>query len=349
MIEQHRTARRATTSGLVVAAAVVLLAVFASDVLLILFAAVLLATLLHGSSDWLVRRTGLPHILALGLFVIALFAAFAALVLVAAPVLAEQAAELWRQLPQALQGVRTRVEAQSWGPAVLGQLSFEKLSSLPSGSGLAGGATTALTGAFGALGNLAIIGVIGLFLAADPATYRDGLVLLFPPERRGRAREVLDELGGTMRSWLVAQLLSMAVIGALIIVGLWILGVPLAVVLGVIAALLTFIPNLGPVLAAAPAILLGFAAAPIQGVYVAALYIGVQVIEGNVTTPLIQQRTIALPPALILAAQLLMATLYGLLGLALATPALAVAMKLTELLYVQGYLEGAPERTAGPP
>lgn len=346
MLAHDLTPGRATTSGIVVALAVALMALFAPSVLLILFAAILMATLLHGGSAWFSRLTGLPHVVGLGLFTILILAGFATLILVAAPVLTEQATELWRQLPRALQALRTRIEAQSWGPAVLGQISMEGLANASSGGAIAGGATSALTGAFGALGNFAIICVIGLFLAADPAIYRDGIVTLFPPARRKRARSVLNQLGGTLRSWMVAQLLSMGVIGLLTTAGLWLLGVPLAVVLGVIAALLTFIPNLGPILAAAPAVLLGFASSPIQGAYVAALYVGVQVIEGNVTTPLIQQHTIALPPALILAAQLLMASLFGLLGLALATPLLAVVVKMVDLLYVEGYLEAPPLETA---
>ena len=116
--------------------------------------------------------------------------------------------------------------------------------------------------------------MVGLFLAADPLAYREGIVALVAPPGQERARWVLNQLGQTLRSWMVAQLLSMAVIGLLTMLGLWLLGVPLVVVLGVIAALLTFIPNLGPILAAAPAILLGFAMTPLQGAYVAALYVG---------------------------------------------------------------------------
>lgn len=329
---------RTTISGFVLLAAVVLLALLAADVLLILFASLLMATLLWGGSDWITRKTGLPHWAALALFIVLIMAGFALLGLVAAPVLAEQVKELWQQLPRALQSLRTRIEAQSWGPALLGQVSLERLTAATSGGNIAGGATTAITSTFGAVGNFAIICVIGVFLAADPAVYRDGVITLIAPAGRPRAREVMNHLGHTLRTWMLAQLLSMAVIGLLTMAGLWALGVPLAAVLGVIAALLTFIPNLGPILAAAPAILLGAAESPIMAAYVAALYVGVQIIEGNVTTPLIQQHTIALPPALILAAQLLMAQLFGLLGLALATPMTAVAMKLIQLLYVQDYL-----------
>lgn len=337
---------RLATSGLVMAGTMLVLAVLAADVLLILFASVLVATLLHGGSDWLARRTGMGHGVALALFTAAIVAGVVVLVLVAAPVLSEQAAQLWQQLPAALATLRRTLEAQRWGPALLNQISFEKLTSLGSEGAVAGRATSAVASTFGALGNFAIICVIGVFLAADPATYRCGIVALVAPSGRERAEAVLSQLGHTLRSWMVAQLLSMSVIGLLTAAGLWALGVPLAVVLGVIAAVFTFIPNLGPILAAAPAVLLGFAVSPVQAAYVAALYVCVQLIEGNVTTPLIQQRTISLPPALILAAQLFMAGLFGLLGLALATPLTAVAITLVQLLYVHGYLGSEPRGDA---
>lgn len=316
-----------------------LLAIFAIDVLLIVFAAVLLATLLHASSRFIVRWTRMGEGYALACVVLGILALFAVLVLVAVPVLAEQAAQLWQQLPRALEAVRARIAAQSWGPALLREISLHQFATPDSGGALAGRATSVVASAVGALMDFTIICVIAVFIAADPATYRAGVVALFAPEHRPRVHFVLDRVTKTLEGWLAAQLLSMAVIGGLTTLGLWALGVPLAVVLGVIVALMSFIPNLGPILAAAPAVLLGLAASPMLGLYVAILYVVVQIIEGNVTTPLIQQRSIAMPPALILAAQLLMAGMAGLLGLALATPLVAVAITLTQLLYVQGYLE----------
>ena len=333
---------RPVVSGLVLAAVFLILAALAADVLLILFASILVATLLHGGSKWIAQHTRLPFGVALAVFTVAIVAAILSLGVIAAPVLSQQAEQLWQQVPKALARLKQLVEGQSWGPALLSQVSLEGLATPSSGGAIAGRATSVVASTFGAVGNFTIICVIGVFLAADPAAYRCGIIALVAPSGRERAEAVLNQLGATMRAWLVAQLLAMAVIGLLTAMGLWLLSVPLAVVLGVIAALFTFIPNLGPILAAAPAVLLGFAVSPTQGAYVAALYVGVQIIEGNVTTPLIQQHTIALPPALIIAAQLLMAGAFGLLGLALATPLLAVAITLTQLLYVHGFLGSEP-------
>lgn len=338
------TATRRIVAGTVLALGFLLIIIFAVEMALIVFAATLLAILLHGGSGLLARWTGLGRGYALAAFVIALAAGLALLVVVAAPVLSEQAVQLWEQLPVALEALRARIAAQSWGPGLLARLSPEAVVTPSSGGALAGQATSFLASGFGALVDLSIITVIAIFLAADPATYRAGFVLLLAPEDRERAGRVLDEVTETLHGWLLAQLLAMTVIGVLTTIGLWLLGVKLAVVLGVIAALLTFIPNLGPILAAAPAVLLALAESPVLALYVVALYILVQIIEGNVTTPLIQSRSIALPPALIMAAQLMMAGVSGLLGLALATPLVAVALTLTHLLYVQGYLEpGTPD------
>jgi predicted PurR-regulated permease PerM len=328
---------RTQISGAVLAAAVLVLCWLASDILLMVFAACLVALFLNGVADWIARRTGMPYIVALLLTCLLLAAGLAVMGLVAAPVLADQAGELWKQVQRGIDALRGWTQRHAWASALTDQISPSRL--LSSGGSLAGTASSALTATFGGLGTLAAILVIGVFLAASPGIYAAGIVILVAPAGRPRAREVLEALAHTLRRWLLAQFLSMAVIGLLTMLGLWILGVPLAAVLGVIAALLTFIPNLGPILAAVPALLLALADSPSQLLWVGGLYVLVQLIEGNVTTPLIQQHTIALPPALILAVQLLMAGLFGLLGLALATPLAAGVITLVRCLYVEDYLE----------
>ncbi|HEY0418711.1 MAG TPA: AI-2E family transporter [Acetobacteraceae bacterium] len=337
----HRGPSRRAVSGLVIAAMALVLLWLTPDVLLIAFGSILVALLLHGGSDWIARHTGLPQALAMTVFCLAILGGFAAMVVVAAPVLAEQMRELWEQIPRALQVLRDLVQRQPWGSFVIDQMPGRLAST---GGSLAGRATSAVVSTFGGIGDILIIAVIGVFLAANPRVYIRGLLLLIAPSGWPRAVAVLREVGAALRHWLVAQLLAMTVIGLLTTAGLWLLGVPLAVVLGVIAALFTFIPNLGPILASVPALLLALADSPSLALWVAGLYAVVQAIEGNVTTPLIQQHTIALPPALILGAQLIMGALFGILGLALATPLTAAGMTLVRLLYVDDYL-GAEEKT----
>lgn len=341
-----RPPSRTAVAGLVIGATLALLLFVAPEVVLIGFAGVLLAVFLDGGCGLLSRWTGLPRLVALPVFILLIAGGFVLVGWLAAPVVADQVDQLQDQVPRAFRSLRERLQSQAWGRAVMEQVKPERLMS--AGQAIAGGAGTALSATFGAFGNMAMIFILGLFLAADPATYRRGLRALFPPEVRPAADRVLDELRDVLRGWMLAQLGSMAVIGMLTALGLWALGIPLVVALGLLAALLTFIPNLGPILSAIPAVLLALAADPVTAIWVVLLYVGVQLIEGNVTTPLIQQRTIDLPPALTIAMQLLLGVLFGLLGLALAVPLTAVGITLARSLYVKGYLErqGVPAERA---
>ena len=135
----------------------------------------------------------------------------------------------------------------------------------------------------------------------------------------------------------------MLFIGVLTWVGLSIIGVPLALTLGLIAGLLSFIPNFGPILSAVPAILLAFIDSPTSALYVLALFVGVQLIESNLVTPMIERQTVELPPVLTIVSQLALAVLFGAVGLILATPILAVVMVLVQTLYIQDVLGDEPD------
>lgn len=329
-------------SVLVLAGVLLLLVWHAPEVLLVVFAGVLLALFLRGGGDWLARRTGLSGGWGLLLFVAALLAGFVLAGLAAAPTIADQLDQLWQEVPRAAAGLRERLARYSWGRTLLDQITPRRL--LSSGGDAAGTASSALSTTFGALGNLVLILFIGLYLAADPGLYTRGVRALLAPSLRPRAEAMLREAGATLQGWLLAQLISMSLIGVLTGLGLMLLGVPLAPVLALVAALLTFIPNIGPVIAAVPAVLLGLADGPMQALWVALLYIGVQTVESYLVTPLIQQRTVSLPPALTLAVQLLLGVLFGLLGLALATPLAAAGLALTRRFYVGDYLQEGAER-----
>jgi predicted PurR-regulated permease PerM len=148
----------------------------------------------------------------------------------------------------------------------------------------------------------------------------------------------------------MGQLMTMASVGILIGIGLTLLGVPLSGTLGLIAAVLSFIPSLGPFLSVIPAIILGLTQGPIMGLWVCLLYLGVQTLEANVITPLIQRRAINLPPAFVLGSELLMGLLLGGAGLAFATPLAAVLLVLINMLYIQDYLKepgNLPSRMRG--
>jgi predicted PurR-regulated permease PerM len=328
---------RSTISLAVLAGVLALLLWQAPDALLIVFAGVLLAVFLNAGARAIAGLLGLPRHWALALFLLLLTAAAVLATLTALPFMAEQLNELWRQVPEAAAALRSQLEKYEWSRDLLEQIQPQQM--------LTAGRTTAtfaLSAVFGAFGNLIMILFIGLYLAADPRLYIRGMELLVTPSLRSATERVLVEIGRTLEGWLLAQLISMSIVGGLTLLGLWSMGVPLAPVLALIAALLGFIPNIGPVIAAVPAILLGLADGPLQALWVALLYIVVQTVESYLITPLVQLRTNALPPALVLATQLVLGVLFGLLGLALATPLAAAGMTFVSLVYIERYLEGRP-------
>lgn len=190
----------------------------------------------------------------------------------------------------------------------------------------------------GALASFAIILFLGLVLAATPGAYRAGVLALVPERHVPRAREVLDQLYDTLWRRRVGRVASRTFIGIVTTVALRLHDVPLAFVLGGLAALLSFIPNIGPVLSAAPAILLALVAGPERALWVAVLYVGVQVVENFVLVPYIDRTTVYLPPGLTIFAQLVLALVGGVLGIALATPLAGGGVVLVTMLYVQDVL-----------
>lgn len=210
---------------------------------------------------------------------------------------------------------------------------------LPAPETLFGHAQTAFGLTTSVLSNIVILIFLGLFFAADPAGYRDGFLKLIPVEKRMRVGEVLTEAGVSLRWWLLGQLAMMAIVAVSISVMLMIVGVPNAVLLGVLAGLLNFIPFLGPILAAVPVFLAAMPEGMTTLVLVMVLFTIIQSIEGYLIAPMVQERAVHIPPAWSLAALVIFGALFGGIGIALATPVLAVARILVLRLYVEDGLE----------
>ena len=182
---------------------------------------------------------------------------------------------------------------------------------------------------------LVLILVLSIYVGADPDTYHDGLMLLFPRPWRKRGGEVLTAISLSLRKWLVTQLIAMVVIGVVSTVVLLILGVNAAVPLGVIAGLLEFVPTVGPILSALPAVAMGFVDSPEKALAVVIAYVAIQQMENYLLIPFLMREGVNLPPALTIIAQALMALIFGFLGLLCAVPALAATMVAVKMLYVQ--------------
>jgi len=174
-----------------------------------------------------------------------------------------------------------------------------------------------------------------LYFGAAPDLYYRGVLHLIPKQARPRGAQVLGAIGMTLRNWLRAQLLAMAVIGVVTSLGLWALDVKAAFALGLIAGLLEFIPLLGPFLSAIPAVAMAFLDSPQKALFVVLLYVGIQFLENHLLIPMVMQEGVDLPPILTLIGLALMSVVFGFLGTLVAVPLLAAIMTAVKLLYVE--------------
>jgi predicted PurR-regulated permease PerM len=195
-----------------------------------------------------------------------------------------------------------------------------------------------LSSTFGAIAGVIIVIFIAMYIAVDPKTYRAGVVHLIPRSKRDKADELLDTLSHVLRSWLVARLMAMVLIGVVTALGLLALRVEAAIALGLIAGLLEFIPFFGPILSAIPALGIALAESPSKAVAVAILYLIIQQLEGNLITPLILEKRLDIPPVLTIVTVGALGVVFGVLGMLIAEPILAVALVTTKILYVRDQL-----------
>ncbi|MGA6924819.1 MAG: AI-2E family transporter, partial [Desulfosarcina sp.] len=263
-----------------------------------------------------------------------------------APQISDQTERLIDQLPDSWQQVGAMIDRSRFGQWIFQQMpSFQQLSD--SIGGLMHKATAWIYSAVGALSSVLIIMILGLYLAFNADLYTAGIRRLVPPQHRRLAEETLNSLGSTLYWWLMGRLLSMLIIAVLTVLGLMLLGVPLALTLGSFAALMAFIPNIGPLVGLIPAILVSLQDGWQLAALVMALYIGIQTVESYLITPMVQRKLIAMPAALILTAQLIMGSIQGALGLLVATPLVAAIMVLIKHLYIEAILGDPIDRSVG--
>lgn len=331
-------------SVLAVVTLLLVVAWLAFDFILLLFAAILFGALINGVSCWISDKTPLSRKGSMAVFFILFLIAIGLFSWFVAPSISEQAQVLSNSLPEAVERLRERADHSEWISRIMAyQDSLNEAVSVDDGFSLV---TSILSSVAGALTSSVVAFVIGICLALNPSIYFEGFIKLIPLSYRTRAREVLSESGSTLQAWLIAKLIEMLLIGVLTTLGLWLLGIELALVLGLIAGLLSFIPNIGPVIAVIPALLLGSLEGTRTMLYVAGLYAVVQALESYVFTPWMQDRIVSVPPALTISMQLLFGLLAGTLGLLLATPLGAVGMVMVRMLYVEDVLgdHGEPDQ-----
>jgi predicted PurR-regulated permease PerM len=341
----HSRARTSAFAARVVLAAcivigLVALAIFiwySLRVLLLVFASILVSILLTGLSDELRAKTRLPYAIALLIVVIVITALIGTILWFSAAQLSDQISDLASQLPQSISRLRDSLDQTRIGHLLLSQA--PSLDTILHGTrGIAASIGGVVSGTMKVFVSGIVIVVTALFIVSNPRLYLRGALHLVPPAGRERASELFGAIGYTLRWWLIGQSIDMFVIGAAMGVGLWLLNVPLALVLGFLAGMFNFIPNFGPLFSLVPALLLTLPNDPQQALYVLILCITLQSLEGYVLMPLIQGEAVNLPGGLTIVVQLLMSILAGGLGLALAAPLAATALVTVRMLYVRDML-----------
>ncbi|WP_010182364.1 AI-2E family transporter [Aquimarina agarilytica] len=303
-------------------------------VILLILAGILVATFFKGIASLIQKKIPLNNKAALGVGVTLFFSVCIVSILVLSSRVSDQIDVLQKELPLATEEAKQKLNNTKLGAFALSEIKKYR-EKLNKGSGQI---TIFFSSFFGGLADIYIIVFLGLFFMIQPNMYTNGIIILFPKPKRKRVEEVLLTLGYTLKRWLLGKMFSMLVVGILTGVGLAILGIPLALTLGIFAALITFIPNFGPILSLIPAFLLALTLDGNSALYVVILYGVVQAIESNVITPFIQSKMIAFPLAMILIAQVILGIFTGMLGLILAVPVIAILMVIVKMLYVEDIL-----------
>ena len=322
------------------------------NVFLLGFFGVLLGITLAAAVDRL-ERFRVPRGVGAVLIVAAVIGSLVGIGFLTAPPVTRQLAELRQQVPKAIDGAERWIEKQGGGVAELIQAPDSEATRSGQAdsteakpvdlreslgqqlSGLSSHFFTVFSSTVSMLGGVILLIFVSIFVAAEPDLYHGGLMHLFPHRTRAKAGEVLSATATTLRRWLVMQLLAMLVIGTVTTVALLLLDVKAAIALGLIAGLLEFIPYVGPILSAVPAVAMALVDGPDKALYVVLAYIAIQQLEGLVLQPLLMEEGLELPPVMTLLGQALFAMVFGFMGLLLAVPILATVMIPVKMLYVR--------------
>ncbi|HEY9876488.1 MAG TPA: AI-2E family transporter [Candidatus Obscuribacterales bacterium] len=294
------------------------------EVLLLVFAAAILATALNQIVR-LLQRFGAKRGIGVALSVATLIAVIACFALLIVPPVSKQLQELIDLVPEGLERLRTWSEALQ---TIIPNQLLEDIRSLKLltqnfqkvAPRLFGNFFSIFSNSLAIVLNLLLVLVLSIMLLTNPSPYRQGFIKLFPSFYRRRVDEILSECESSLIAWVKATLFNMTIIGLVSGIGLWILQVPLPLTNGLLAGLLEFIPNLGPILSVIPPMLLALLDAPWKAGAVLVLYLLIQQFEGNILVPIVMQKQVSLLPAVTLVSVVIFSIFFGFLGLLLSLP-----------------------------
>jgi predicted PurR-regulated permease PerM len=331
--------------GAVAFAALLVFSWYFAATLFLIFAGMLLGVALNALTTMLGRVVKLPHALRLTIVCLVLAGLLSGAAFLGGATIAQQATALSDTIKSQLVGVKAFLDrngidtsyfdignpsasAASSTPATPGVATTH---SLPSAGALAssGGAIVSQTfklllGTVSAVGNFFIVLFLGLTFAAQPGVYRKGLLFMAPARHRARATAIVDRIGETLERWLMAQIITMFAVFVVTWIGLAIIGIQSAFILGIQAGLLAFIPTIGALIAGMIVVIASLASGWVAAVSAFILFLGVHALESYVLTPIIQRQALDIPPATLFAFQILLGVVFGIWGIALALPLMAV-------------------------
>jgi predicted PurR-regulated permease PerM len=295
---------------------------YSIQVLLLIFAGILMAILFRGAGTWLAERTGLSIAWSMALVLLSFGVFLFGSIWMFGVQIAEQTDQLFVAVSQAYEELRHKLAQYH----MAGGLST-------GGINLEAPAKAAASGALWTFASIVIVLFLGVYLSTAPQLYTELFLSFFDSPLRRRVARLLNAMAAALRWWILGQLIAMAVVGLITTVGLLMVGAPMPVSLGVMAMVFTFVPYVGAIVSAVPAILLAFTKSGDLAISVIIVYFVAHVIEGYIIVPLIQHKLVYLPPAMILAMQFLMELFAGMVGVTLATPLMVVGMVLIKKLY----------------
>lgn len=300
------------------------------NVLLLSLAGILIAVYFHGCAGIINRYFHWNQKLCLILSVVINIIILGAFFLFVGARLQQQVSELTDTLPTTIHKVKTQLNNSTIGTKALNYFkssgNSEKTKAI---------VRDFFSSSFGILSDLYIIILLALFFTASPALYKKGIIKLMPPKAKDKTNKLMNKLKTVLEKWLKGQIIGFFFIAVFTGIGLWIIGMPLILTLALIAGILNFVPNFGPIIALIPAALLGLMQGPNTAIIVVCMFTFIQIIQSAVTQPLIQQKMVNIPPALTIISQVAFGLIAGFWGVLLATPIVAILMTVVDELYVK--------------
>jgi predicted PurR-regulated permease PerM len=305
-------------------------------VILMVFGAIILAMLLRLGAQPFMRHASLPEGIALALSGFLILGIFGGAAYLFGTRVSGEFQDVMQRATSASVTIEAQLRTSQFGNFVLNHISSTSFS-------MTGVLSGVLKLGSNFLEAVIIMVISGIYIAVQPRLYRDGLIRLFPPRAHARTAGIIDGIGEALRLWLLGQLIEMVVIGALSLFAVWLIGVPSPLALGLIAGIGEFIPYLGPILAAIPAVLVAITKSPETALWTIVAYLFIHQLEGQVIAPLIQRHMVAIPPAVMLIGIVTLTYLFGLIAIIFAAPIAVVVYAAINLVYMHDTLG---ERTA---